>query len=64
MVIFRFVINRVVRAHYYTDNKSKPFSAYLEQAKTYKTYEEAEKVIDTLPEDFYSIDKVFKVKKT
>jgi hypothetical protein len=37
------------------------WTAYIEKAKPYKTYEEALAVIETLPPDFYQIDKIFKV---
>jgi len=57
----RFVIRKVDRDHYLAEDNDLMWTAYLDKAVTYKTYQEAETVIGTLPPDFYSIDKIFKV---
>ncbi len=60
-MIIRFVIRKVTREHYFAKDNDLMWTAYIQKAATYKTYPEAEAIIEHLPPDFYSIDKIFKV---
>lgn len=61
----RFVIRKITHELYWmgSDAKDLKFTARVEKAKLLKTYEEAEAELDNCPKDnFYQIDKVFKIK--
>jgi hypothetical protein len=60
-MISRFIIYKPNRDHYYTAKGDLNWTAYIEKATPYKTYEEASAVLETLPPGFYQIDKIFKV---
>lgn len=60
-MITRFVIYKPNRYLYYSVKSDPCWTAYIEGATPYKTYEEALAVIETLPPQFYQIEKIFKV---
>ena len=62
MIATRFVINKMVFGHYLAMTDTVTWTAYIGKAKTFKTEEEAKEKLKELPEDFYQIDRVFKVK--
>lgn len=62
MVATRYVIKKMIYDHYLATADEVMWTAYIGKAKTFKTEAEAENKLKTLPEDFYQIDRVFKVK--
>lgn len=58
----KFVINKIVYGHYLQTGDKESWTAYIEKAKTFNTYADAEKALESLSPGFYQIDKIFRLK--
>lgn len=62
-LVIRYIIVHGSNELYYTGNENKPYTMWLHRIPKeliYKTLEEAETKISTLPSDFYKVEKIYK----